>query len=136
MSMSISSSRAVSMSTGGGSARSAWIRRHTSNPSMPGSMTSSTTRSGRSWFAEATAVAVNGDVGDPAFRLETASDLVRDVRFVLNYEHNGRVVISCHVFTVAQTSRQAGEAGCNESGGAARVLATMSGHSGQVEEVA
>ena len=44
--MSVSSSRAVSISTGTG--RSAWIRRHTSSPSMPGSITSSTTTSGRS----------------------------------------------------------------------------------------
>ena len=44
--MSVSSSRAVSMSTGTG--RSAWIRRQTSSPSMPGSITSRTTTSGRS----------------------------------------------------------------------------------------
>ena len=44
-STSVSSSRAVSMSTGTG--RSAWMRRHTSRPSKPGSMTSRTTRSGR-----------------------------------------------------------------------------------------
>ena len=44
--MSASSSRAVSISTGTG--RSAWIRRHTSCPSKPGSITSSSTRSGAS----------------------------------------------------------------------------------------
>src|SRR4029079_5300995 len=41
--MSASSTRAVSIRTGTG--RSAWIRRHTSCPSYPGSITSSTTRS-------------------------------------------------------------------------------------------
>ena len=41
---SASSSRAVSMSTGTG--RSAWMRRHTSWPSRPGSITSRTTTSG------------------------------------------------------------------------------------------
>src|SRR4029079_8804611 len=42
--MSASSTRAVSIRTGTG--RSAWIRRHTSCPSYPGSITSRTTTSG------------------------------------------------------------------------------------------
>src|SRR5262249_17287527 len=42
--MSVSESRAVSISTGTG--RSCWMRRHTSSPSSPGSIKSRTTRSG------------------------------------------------------------------------------------------
>src|SRR5919106_6576182 len=44
MSMSVSESRAVSMSTG--TALLCWMRRHTSRPSSPGSMRSRITRSG------------------------------------------------------------------------------------------
>ena len=48
--MSVSSSRAVSISTGTG--RSRCTRRHTSRPSSPGSIRSSTTRSGRTPVAQ------------------------------------------------------------------------------------
>src|SRR3954452_19186466 len=51
--MSVSSLRAVSINTG--TDCTAWIRLHTSSPSNPGNMTSSTTRSGGEAVAAATA---------------------------------------------------------------------------------
>ena len=76
--MSVSSLRAVNISTGVG--RTAWIRRHTSRPSNPGSMTSSTTRSGSVAAAAATAdgpsTAVSTRNSSARSRVATAARMV------------------------------------------------------------
>ena len=83
---SVSSPFAVSITIGTGA--SAWIRRHTSSPSRPGSIRSSTTRSGgsaRAGFEPGLAVGTHLD--DGALALEVGGDHLGDVGVVVDDEH-------------------------------------------------
>ena len=98
--MSASSSRAVSISTGTG--RSAWMRRHTSWPSMPGSITSRTTTSGSpAWASCDRGEAVEG-LGDVVpLGAQPLGQLVVDDPVVLDHQHPS----SCHGSTLGVPRR-------------------------------
>ena len=88
---SVSWLRAVSRITGIG--QRAWIARHSSSPPMPGSITSSTTRSGdsRSTSPVDLAAVAGRDDAETVARQVLADD-VADGRLVVDDEHGTRAL--------------------------------------------